>query len=496
MSFCINPQCSKPQNSRQPLFCESCGSDLLLDGRYRVIERLGRGGFADTYEVFEFGTPKILKVLHHKEPKALELFKREFDVLSRLNHPGIPKVDPDAYFTFMPKGSLEVLHCFVMEKIEGMDLEKYMEKRGNQPISEKTGLAWLEQIVEILQVIHEQDFLHRDIKPSNIILKPDGQLALIDFGAVREMSQTYMQKSKITAISSAGYTPPEQVNGKAIIQSDFFALGRTFVFLFTGKEPGAFNLDPRTAELVWQDDAKQISERVIGIIDLMMAYIPDNRPALASDVLQEIESPKISQKIETPHSKNIQKQAFWRRFPAAVIDYAAIAILGVIPYSILYEVLDRINPYPSFPYGLFSDEVDPIEEQLHNQQVDLHWQLDNIFQWISLVSTYLIVGAVYHALTESSTRQASPGKRLFKVHLRNEIGNHLGFMKALARAILKQIFWLLFVLYPIASATYVYGSLYWFSLAAFLFVVISLLITLRNKNFLYDLASRTKVLIK
>ena len=88
MSLCINPSCSKPQNPDNLLFCETCGSGLLLQNRYRVVVRLGGGGFGDTFEINEVRTnkTKVLKVLTNNSQKAIEAFKQEAEVLSQLNH--------------------------------------------------------------------------------------------------------------------------------------------------------------------------------------------------------------------------------------------------------------------------------------------------------------------------------------------------------------------------------------------------------------------------
>ena len=102
MSLCINPSCADPQSSDEHLFCASCGSELLLEGRYRVLRLRGQGGFGKTYEVSDLSSsPKILKILTDNYPKHVELFQREANLLSQLNHPGIPKVDPDSYFNFL-----------------------------------------------------------------------------------------------------------------------------------------------------------------------------------------------------------------------------------------------------------------------------------------------------------------------------------------------------------------------------------------------------------
>lgn len=292
MSYCLNPKCPNPADSSnsQREICRHCGTDLVIKGRYRIIRPLGGGGFGKTFEVSDGDTPKVLKVLYKNHPKAIELFKQEAVVLSRLQHPGIPKVEEDGYFTFQPRTFKEPLHCLVMEKINGSNLEEWLKERNNKALSEEELLECFKQLVEILDKVHQQQFFHRDIKPLNIMRRPNGQLVLIDFGAAREVTGTYLAKvgqgQNITGIVSPGYTPPEQVNGKAVPQSDFYALGRTLVFLVTGKPPTAFPENPRTGKLVWREHAPQISPELADIIDYMMAPFPGNRPQNAQMILQ------------------------------------------------------------------------------------------------------------------------------------------------------------------------------------------------------------------
>ncbi|RMH76750.1 MAG: hypothetical protein D6680_07520 [Cyanobacteria bacterium J007] len=300
MSYCLNPHCPKPADpvNADNRICRHCGSALLLPQGYRVSHLLGEGGFAKTFELSCSGrSPKVLKVLLDTNPKAIALFRREAQVLSSLNHPGIPHVEPDGYFTFWPRDSHQPLHCLVMEKIEGTNLEQWMHGRYHQPIATDLAVRWFVQLVEILDRVHRQHYFHRDIKPSNIMLQPDGQLALIDFGSAREVTGTYLVKvgggQKMTGIVSPGYTPPEQSNGKAVPQSDFFALGRTFVYLLTGKEPGEFPEDSRTGQLLWRDRAGRAlvgrdrqTQALADLIDYTIATFPGNRPQNTQVILQ------------------------------------------------------------------------------------------------------------------------------------------------------------------------------------------------------------------
>lgn len=297
MSFCVNPHCQNPKNAADNVLrCSSCGSNLLLEGRYRVASLLGEGGFGKTYEVSDRGRPpKVLKVLIKNTPKAVELFKREAEVLSRLNILGIPK--GEEYFTFTPGNSQEPAHCFVMQKIEGENLQDWMSQRNNQPIGEKKARLWLEELVHILSDIHENQLFHRDIKPSNIMLSQDGLLVLIDFGTVREITDTYESKhaaKQITTIHTPGYAPLEQFNGQASPQSDFFALGRTFVYLLTGKHPNEFNNpyehDLYTDELeTWREEAPHVSPVFADFIDQLMARPLQKRFANTQAILQRLQ---------------------------------------------------------------------------------------------------------------------------------------------------------------------------------------------------------------
>ena len=290
MSICINPQCPNPQNPDSVQFCQSCGSELLFLGRYRAIREMGKGGFAKTFEVSDGGTHKVLKMLLLGDPKAVSLFQQEARVLAQFDRPGIPK--GEGYFTYMPRNAREPLHCLVMEYIEGEDLVEWFKNRDFHPIDQQQAIQWLKELAAILHRVHQQNFFHRDIKPSNIMLTPNSGLVLIDFGAAREVTETYLDKmsggENVTGIISAGYTAPEQAIGKAVPQSDFFSLGRTFVYLLTGKAPTAFKEDPKTGQLLWRESAPQVSAPLADFIDQLTGLLPGSRPQSTGDLLQRL----------------------------------------------------------------------------------------------------------------------------------------------------------------------------------------------------------------
>lgn len=314
MSYCINPNCKGRENPEHLENCQACGTPLLIYGQYRLLEPLRPLSSSNHTEVFEVvdekgtwvskpGTHKVMKVLSSKDSKLKELIEREAIVLQLMNHPGIPRCDVDGgYFSFTPNNSDE-LRCLVMEKIEGQTLEQWSKVHGRLPQS--LVLNWLRQLVEILDAVHRAGFFHRDIKPSNIILRPNGQLVLIDFGGVREVSKTYLAKISsglsstgrngffdLTVVRTAIYAPLEQINGKAVPQSDFYALGRTFAFLATGISLINLPEDSQTTKLIWRSKAPQIERPLADFIDELMAPAPGKRPQNTQVILQYLEPRK------------------------------------------------------------------------------------------------------------------------------------------------------------------------------------------------------------
>ncbi|MFW6296820.1 MAG: protein kinase domain-containing protein, partial [Halothece sp.] len=229
-------------------------------------------------------------ILTESSPQLLEQFQREALCLQLLEHSGIPNVELGDYFSVTPNNSSQALQCLVMELIEGENLEDWIASEGK--ISQSLALNWIRQILEILEYIHQNGFFHRDIKPSNIMRRPDDSLVLIDFGSVRAINTTYLikiqQGEKNTTIISPGYSAPEQINGQALPQSDFYALGRTFVHLLTGKPPFDLPQDPKTGKLIWHQHAKQISQPFAEYIDELMATSPGERPQSTQLILKHL----------------------------------------------------------------------------------------------------------------------------------------------------------------------------------------------------------------
>ncbi|MBD0344001.1 MAG: serine/threonine protein kinase, partial [Coleofasciculus sp. Co-bin14] len=202
-----------------------------LSGRYQIIKHLGGGGFGQTYLAEDLQLPSnpqcVVKQLKPKSnnPDTLEtarvLFDREVEALYQLgNHDRIPQLidhfEEDEQF------------YLVQEFIEGIEL-KHELPIGKQ-FSETHVIALLQEILEILEFVHDQGVIHRDVKPSNLIRrKRDGKIVLIDFGAVKQVSTQIIhpegQTTLTVAVGSPGYMPNEQLSGKPRFCSDIYAVG-------------------------------------------------------------------------------------------------------------------------------------------------------------------------------------------------------------------------------------------------------------------------------
>lgn len=301
MSYCINPKCPQRQQPDDLKHCAACGTALVVSDRYRLrhpLRELDDWSPADIFAVTDGDTTKVMKVL--KQPKLRPLFEREAETLQRLHHPGIPQVAPGDYFTVTTTEGQE-LACLVMEKIAGLTLEQWLEKHG--PAEPAQVQTWLRQACEILGLVHQTALFHRDIKLSNLMLRSDGQLALIDFGTVRQMSNTYLAKiggqRDVTSIVSPGYTPLEQINGKAVPQSDFYALGRSLVHLLTGQHPMDLEADDATGALHWRDAAPHVDRWFAELIDDLMAPFPGQRPLNAQEIVRRLDTQSVKPSQDT-----------------------------------------------------------------------------------------------------------------------------------------------------------------------------------------------------
>lgn len=289
--YCINPDCPRPfPQTWGNKFCNSCGSLLQLRARYVPMQKLGSGGFATIYTIWDLATQteRVLKVLIEPSPKARELFEQEAAVLTSLRHPGVPRVEADGYFQLsLGNPPARILPCLVMEKINGKTLEEVLESYP-QGCPEAWVLNWFTQAVEILRELHKRRIIHRDLKPSNLMLRQDtNQIVMIDFGGAKKIRPRSRSQASSTRLYSPGYSPPEQSQGLDVEPTaDFYALGRTMIHLLTGRPPQELE-DSRIGELRWRNLAS-VNPVFADLLDEMVQKNARQRPQTAVSIQKRL----------------------------------------------------------------------------------------------------------------------------------------------------------------------------------------------------------------
>lgn len=339
MRLCINPICPRPENPEDRSICEACGSHLLIQNRYRVMNVLHQREdrvttLYDVVDVKDQDTPKVLKVLYTGNPDTISRFDREADLLKNYRIEGLPTVGQGGYFPIEFPNNPIPAYCLVMEKIPGLNLEQWLEQHG--AIDERRAIDWLKQLTTILERLHSNNFIHRDIKPSNIMYRDsDNRIFLIDLGAVRLINQNINEQTT-TRIGSFPYMAPEQYKGKADFKSDFYALGRTFVHLLTNKNPSQIEQDTQEKSL-WRAESTPVSDQFATLIDSLLERKPDKRPKNTTDILKRIQV--IEDKVNSQeNSRSI--------FQKVVLGVMVLGVL-VFGYFAIKSDPSSINPNTS-----------------------------------------------------------------------------------------------------------------------------------------------------
>ena len=271
----------------------------IIAGKYRILREVGRGGMSVVYLAENTVTDMkwAIKVVS-KKPENINIYSRfkpllltELRILSRLKHVGIPNI-----VDVMEDSSVLLV---VMEYIEGTALNVYIRENG--VAAEAMVIDWARQLCRVLDYMHSQApaIIHNDIKPMNIMLKPDGKLALIDFGVAHEYTDG--EQIDRTMIGTLGYTSPEQFGGIVDRRSDIYAMGATLYHLLTGRSPAE---PPYGIHPIRQFDP-QLSYGMEYIINKCVKANPDERYQSAQEVLADLD------RIDELSAK-LKRKAFFR----------------------------------------------------------------------------------------------------------------------------------------------------------------------------------------
>ncbi|MFN6569146.1 bifunctional serine/threonine-protein kinase/formylglycine-generating enzyme family protein [Dendronalium sp. ChiSLP03b] len=277
----------------------------VLRNRYKIIKILGSGGFGDTYLAEDLDLPNHPKcvVKHLKpnsDPAVLQIVRRLFDseaqVLYCLGNDSdqIPRL----FAHFEEQGEFYL----VQEFIDGEDLSH--EISSGKRLTEKEVIKLLQEILEVLAVVHKKNIIHRDIKTQNIMRRrQDSKIVLIDFGAVKEVNTLMVnaqgQTSVSVTIGTAGYMPSEQAAGQPKLCSDVYAVGMLGIYAVTGLQPHELPKDPTNGEIIWRNWAN-VSEKLAEVLSKMVSYHFRDRYPSAVEALQALTLPQPQRRQPPP----------------------------------------------------------------------------------------------------------------------------------------------------------------------------------------------------
>ena len=205
----------------------------IIDNKYELLTLIGEGGMSYVYLAMDirlnkqWAVKEIKKIGEGSDRIVINSIIKETNLLKKLDHPMLPRIVD----IINHNDSLYI----VMDYIEGETLNVLLEKNGAQPEGEV--IEWAKKLCDALLYLHSQNppIIYRDMKPANIILKPDGNIKLIDFGIAREYKSGDI--SDTTALGTIGYAAPEQFGGQTDQRTDIYNLGATLYHLLTGISP-------------------------------------------------------------------------------------------------------------------------------------------------------------------------------------------------------------------------------------------------------------------
>ena len=207
----------------------------LIDGKYKVIAKVGKGGMSTVWLAMNIKTNKnwAIKEVRQTEKNDVALVKQnlmtEIEILKKLQHENLPQI-----IDIFEKNDT---YLIIMDYVEGRTLKAIIDEKGEQP--QEDVVNWAIQLCSVLDYLHTRKpaIIYRDLKPGNIMLRPDGQIVLIDFGTAREYKTG--QNEDTTSLGTKGYAAPEQYggDGQTDARTDIYNLGATIYHLVTGKNP-------------------------------------------------------------------------------------------------------------------------------------------------------------------------------------------------------------------------------------------------------------------
>jgi beta-lactam-binding protein with PASTA domain/predicted Ser/Thr protein kinase len=247
-------------------------TSTIIDGRYRVLHRVGSGGMADVVcaEDLQLGRKVAIKLLHRRfaqDEEFVERFRREASSAAGLQHPNVVAV--------YDRGAWDDTYYIAMEYLEGRTLKRLVQEEA--PLAPDRAIDLATQILRAARFAHKRGIIHRDLKPHNVIIDAEGRAKVTDFGIAKAGASDMTQTGSI--MGTAQYLSPEQAQGHAVsAASDLYSIGIILYEMLTGRVP----FEGESAVTI---ALKQVGEAPVP----PSAYNPDLPPALEAVVLRALE---------------------------------------------------------------------------------------------------------------------------------------------------------------------------------------------------------------
>lgn len=294
----------------------------VVDNKYKILNEVGHGGMSVVYLAMNEKANKqwAIKEVRKDGVKDFEVVKQslvaETDMLKRLSHPNLPDIidviESDERF------------LIVMDYIQGNSLSKALEEFGAQQQDEV--IKWAKQLCDVLGYLHSRKpaIIYRDLKPANIMLKPDGNITLIDFGTAREYKEKNLADT--TCLGTVGYAAPEQFGGmgQTDARTDIYCLGATLYHLVTGMNP----CEPPYEILPIRQVNPALSSGLERIIKKCTQSDPNNRYQSAEELMYALEH---YEEIDDIYKKKQKRKL--RTFIASIVLMGASIGLSVFGYK-------------------------------------------------------------------------------------------------------------------------------------------------------------------
>jgi eukaryotic-like serine/threonine-protein kinase len=336
---------------------ERLAAETIVDGRYRVLGRIGSGGMADVYcaEDLQLGRNVALKVLHSRfaeDAEFRERFRREARSAAGLQHQNVVSI--------YDRGAWDGNYYIAMEYLEGRSLKQIVQQEG--PLDPERAIDLTVQVLRAARFAHRRGIIHRDLKPHNVIVDDEGRAKVTDFGIARAGASDMTQTGSI--MGTAQYLSPEQAQGHAVSEpSDLYSVGIILYELLTARVP----FDGESAVTI---ALKQVNERPV--------------PPRAIN-------PAVTPELEAVVMRALEKDPY-RRFPDADAFIAALEHARATLRPVAPTVVEQAVTYD----GGYA--APPLEELYEEEVAGRRWWL-----WLlALLLVLLLAGGGYYLLTRNS----------------------------------------------------------------------------------------------